>query len=226
MRTMKRAAAIPAILLAVLLLMPGAELTVESVMLERELVESEGFTYLRIPCTDHTCPMPDRIDAFIDFVKSVDPENTWFHFHCVGGKGRTGTFMMLYDKMRNPQVSDMDIMYRHAKMGASYPIYTGTGSNAPMYAEKAELTPLLYRYVEENAAAGYPISWNDWLTEILDVPQGLEVHFLDVGQGDSELLLCDGHAMLIDGGTTAAGIQQTTPCWRRPPQPMLSFPAA
>lgn len=29
---------------------------------------------------------------------------------------------------------------------------------------------------------------------------GLEVHFIDVGQADSALLICDGHYMLIDGG--------------------------
>ena len=31
--------------------------------------------------------------------------------------------------------------------------------------------------------------------------EGLELHFIDVGQGDASLVLCDGHAMLIDGGT-------------------------
>jgi len=35
-----------------------------------------------------------------------------------------------------------------------------------------------------------------------ELPQDstFEVHYLDVGQGDSSLILCDGHAMLIDGG--------------------------
>ncbi len=28
-----------------------------------------------------------------------------------------------------------------------------------------------------------------------------EVLYIDVGQGDSELVICDGHAMLIDGGS-------------------------
>lgn len=144
-----------------------AEITVTSAVTERELVESEGFTYLRLDCTDHTMPTPAEIDAFIDFVKGIDMDDTWFHFHCVGGKGRTGTFMMLYDKMKNPQVSDRDIMYRHAQMGASYPIYTGSGANAPMYAEKAEMTPLLYEYVAENHTNGYAVSWTEWLTDRL-----------------------------------------------------------
>lgn len=35
-----------------------------------------------------------------------------------------------------------------------------------------------------------------------ELPQNstFEVHYLDVGQGDCSLVLCDGHAMLIDGG--------------------------
>ena len=94
---------------------------------------------IRVRTQSYNFLTPAEIEAFIDFVKSIDMDDTWFHFHCVGGKGRTGAFMMLYDKMKNPQVSDKDIMYRHARMGASYPIYTGAGANARMYAEKAAI---------------------------------------------------------------------------------------
>ena len=33
----------------------------------------------------------------------------------------------------------------------------------------------------------------------------LEVHFIDVGQGDATLFICDGEVMLLDAGTTSSG---------------------
>lgn len=37
------------------------------------------------------------------------------------------------------------------------------------------------------------------------IPDDFQIHFLDVGQGDSALILCDGHAMLIDAGDNTKG---------------------
>jgi len=37
--------------------------------------------------------------------------------------------------------------------------------------------------------------------------RSMEVHFLDVGQGDCTLIVCDGHAMLIDTGDDSKGTQ-------------------
>ena len=39
----------------------------------------------------------------------------------------------------------------------------------------------------------------------LRADSSFSIHFIDVGQGDSALVECDGHYMLIDGGDTSAG---------------------
>lgn len=73
--------------------------------------------------------------------------------------------MVLYDKMKNPEVSMQDILYRHAMTGSSYPLYLGSEGSykLPLYAEKTEMMPLLFQYVEENHASDYAVSWSKWL---------------------------------------------------------------
>ena len=64
--------------------------------------------------------------------------------------------------------------------------------------KKWSLTILLFAFVIVCfAIAAIPALRNDSRPS----PDGnLQLHFLNVGQGDSTLILCDGHAMLIDGG--------------------------
>ena len=51
------------------------------------------------------------------------------------------------------------------------------------------------------ATAPTPIEAKEETTAPVESPSALEIHFIDVGQGDSALVICDEHAMLIDGGT-------------------------
>ena len=141
------------------------ELFFSGVLTEKELVENAGFQYYRLPVQDHTWPKPEQIDDFIDFVKSIDMDNTWLHFHCQAGKGRTGIMMTIYDKMKNPQVSMMDVVVRQTKLGGSYPLYTEDSDNykVPYYAEKAKMIPLFCQYVEENYESDYEVKWSEWL---------------------------------------------------------------
>lgn len=132
---------------------------------EKQVAEAEGFEYIRLACTDHIFSDAEDIDCFISFVKSIDISDSWLHFHCAAGEGRTGLYMILYDMIRNPDVSLKDITYRHAMLGSNYLFYLGDEDNykKPLYEEKARMTPLLYQYVQENYATDFEISWSEWL---------------------------------------------------------------
>lgn len=67
---------------------------------EEEITKSKKLSYFRIPVTDGGLPNEDMIDRFVSFVSEL-PENTWLHFHCKAGIGRTTTFMIMYDIMKN-----------------------------------------------------------------------------------------------------------------------------
>ena len=87
-------------------------ITPKVVKTEQTLVESNNITYLRIPVTDGGLPNDEMVDYFIDFVKN-QPKNTWLHFHCKAGAGRTTTFMIMYDIIKNcNEVSLNDIISR------------------------------------------------------------------------------------------------------------------
>lgn len=84
----------------------------KSVQNELQVANSKEFGYIRIPVTDGGIPTDDMINYFIDFVKN-QPKDSWLHFHCKEGVGRTTTFMIMYDIMKNyKDVSLNDIIER------------------------------------------------------------------------------------------------------------------
>lgn len=56
--------------------------------------------------------------------------------------------------------------------------------------------------VEESSVISY--SWESEDTDTLAKGSSFEIFFLDVGQGDAACVLCDGKAMLIDGGNKSS----------------------
>ena len=146
-----------------------SEIAVERWMTERELVESEGFHYLRLAGNDHSWPEEEAIDVFIAFVRELDRtvglDNVWLHFHCQAGKSRTGIFMAIYDMIKNPDVSFEDIMLRHAMTGSSYFPYVNEESElADVYAQRARRIRQIYDYLHSNQDEGVETSWREYVS--------------------------------------------------------------
>lgn len=60
---------------------------------------------------------------------------------------------------------------------------------------------------ENTGSAGADRSDRDTAAQTREVSDQLEVHFLDIGQGDCTLITCGGEAMLIDAGNNSKGTQ-------------------
>ena len=142
----------------------SAEIDVKTVMSEKELVESEGFHYLRLACQDHSWPYEESVDQFISFVQTLDTDNVWLHFHCHAGKSRTAIFMEIYDMIKNPDVSFDDITLRHAMTGSHYLPYADPEEDiAEVYFKRAKRIRQVYDYLQE-MGGNYTISWSEWIT--------------------------------------------------------------
>ena len=134
---------------------------------EEEMVTRAGGNYFRITATDHIWPSAENIDTFITFVKKL-PKNSWLHFHCQAGEGRTTAYMVMYDMMKNPQVSLKDVVYRQYLLGGQYAMFSGAEKNSwknDYYAEKTRMIPKFYQYVQENVASGFSMKWSEWLNK-------------------------------------------------------------
>ena len=141
------------------------QVSVERASIERDVVQPAGANYVRISVTDHTRPLDDEVDRFILAVRAL-PENAWAHFHCEAGLGRTTTFMVLYDMLRNAsRVSLEDIVHRQKILSRGYDVLQPNEPGnwkAPYAAQRAEFIRAFYDYARANQN-GRPRVWSEWL---------------------------------------------------------------
>jgi len=144
---------------------PVERVTVQITQTEKKLVAAAGAAYVRIPVTDHCRPTDAAVDQFVLAVRSL-PAGSWAHFHCRAGKGRTTTFMALYDMLRNARdVSLQDIVSRQSALIGNYNVLAADpdeGGKAGVAADRAAFVKAFYDYARANPN-GSPQLWSEWL---------------------------------------------------------------
>ena len=125
--------------------------------------------YLRLPSTDHCRPRDTEVDQFVAFEKGLAP-NTWLHFHCRAGDGRTTTFLAMHDIIHNAPGDSLETILK--RQGPS----PGIGGidlmnqpkdpevfDFPFSAERVFFVQMFYNYVSEAKPGGFELQWSNWL---------------------------------------------------------------
>jgi protein-tyrosine phosphatase len=142
-----------------------AKFAVNATKTEREIVESVGATYIRLPVVDHCRPTDQIIDQFIEIVKIL-PKDKWLHFHCKGGKGRTTTFMSFLDIMNKSDRMTFDeiIAYQSSLGGQDLHDFNKISQvRSDAAEERLELLRKFYAYYR--AVPKLDKSWSQWISE-------------------------------------------------------------
>jgi hypothetical protein len=191
----------------------ATDFIVETWQTERELVEAQGFGYLRLACPDHIWPPAGAIDEFIAFAKDL-PEDAWLCFHCHAGSGRTGAFMTIWEMMQKPDAPLEDILRHQAETGSSNLLDRSASDTLPggglpegpalerkrATQQRIIMVRAMHMYIRENCATNYAVTWSDWLaarsrTEVLQVGQKLEGE----GMSSDPLVVSDALEALAPG---------------------------
>lgn len=142
--------------------------TVGNVETERQKADELGFIYVRFPVTDMFFPTPDIVDQFMNFVSSLR-ENDWVHFHCQAGHGRTTTFTVMYEILKNPEKSLGDICREQAANGGSDLLTRRVGDEKDYYIEahnsRAENLIDFFDYALKIHRGWIDISWSEYVKQ-------------------------------------------------------------
>lgn len=126
---------------------------------EETWATAAGFRYVRFAAADQRFPEPEAVDAFLCFFQTL-PEGAWLHFHCHAGHGRTTTYLVFYDLLKNPHDTVEAVAERQRALGGADLL---AESDVAEIADRAAKLRLFAAYVKEQRESGFAVPWRLWI---------------------------------------------------------------
>ncbi len=144
-----------------------AKVRPDLVVSESEEAKKNGFSYAYLKVGSKFISSDETIDQIVTLFDSL-PQNTWVHFHCHYGKGRTSMMLVMYDIMKNaPRVSLNDIVRRQHVLGSEDLLNTVVWKKGSytkdQLKERAMFISAFYTFVCQRKTGGTQ-RWSDWYT--------------------------------------------------------------
>lgn len=132
------------------------DITVDFISNEFQLVTEADMQYKRFAVKDNSAPTPDIVDEFVEFIKNK-PDDIHLHFHCAAGKGRTTSFMVMYQAMKNNSNLTLEQLLSYQ--------YNIGGVNLHDNNIQYNFLEDFCNYVQKNKDSNYSISYSQWIKE-------------------------------------------------------------
>ena len=141
------------------------EVRPERVVPEGEEAQARGFLYVHFNVGSKFIPSDPIVDEMVSVLGSI-PGDTWVHFHCHHGKGRTSMMMTMYDILKNaPHVSLADIIKRQHLLGSENLLDTTLWARGSYTQEqlnqRRDFITQFYDFVCQKKAGGVQ-EWSEW----------------------------------------------------------------
>jgi len=137
---------------------------VDNCSTEAKLAAKYQVDYFRIPVGDALKPNKEMVDRFVSFIQTL-PKGTWLYFHCAAGRGRTSTFMAMYDMLKNAnRVSFNDIVKRQYLLGGADLSKFGSENTwkYPVAIERYQFLKDFYTYAKASEN-GTKMTWRQYV---------------------------------------------------------------
>jgi len=140
--------------------------TPKDIKTEAEVTKSVGLRYIRFAVPDQMRPDDATIDEFMQFVDAL-PKNSWLHFHCQSGHGRTTTFLVFSEILANPKIPLETIVKRQYLLGGSN-LMEEADEDEWKAQEKLRRKKMLinfHKYVNELDDGKTNLKWSEWVKD-------------------------------------------------------------